>query len=133
MTNRNITFLDQFIDHGIFTINNPKFLILSDYNKLDIKKFLNTLDIDKTYVLSIEYIYSWLLYDDEYPSIILSKPIVVTKFSNPKLISEFIIERIHLIFERYYLDDSFITQIGKDDGPGIIIKYQESILFDNPF
>jgi hypothetical protein len=73
-----------------------------------------------------------LLYDDEYPSIILSKPILVNHNSNPFLISELITNRINLIFERYYLDDSFITQIGKDDGPGIIIKYQR-INLTSPF
>jgi hypothetical protein len=58
MSRNKITYLDQFIEHGLFVISNPKIEILFDYKNLDIKRFLNTLEKNRAYVLSIEYVYS---------------------------------------------------------------------------
>jgi len=46
--------------------------------------------VDKTYVITFEFILSLLLFEEDSPVLILSKPILITKNSNPRIISNFI-------------------------------------------
>lgn len=88
MSINKITYLSSIYPHGILFFNNPKVtrFYFSDY--LDVKLFLNSLKIDKTYVISFDFIVNWLSYDEYSPVITLSKPILITKNSNPRLISK---------------------------------------------
>jgi hypothetical protein len=125
MSIKNITYLDQILENRLFIFNNPsiEWLHFSDY--IEIKSFLDSLEIDKTYVITFDFIISWLSYDEDSPVINLSKPILITKNSNPRLIADFIKSRIILACDNYYLDDSIIDK----DGLGVIVKYDQINLF----
>jgi hypothetical protein len=90
MSIKNITYLDQILENRLFIFNNLsiEWLHFSDY--IEIKSFLDSLEIDKTYVITFDFIISWLSYDEDSPVINLSKPILITKNSNPRLIADFI-------------------------------------------
>jgi hypothetical protein len=71
------------------------------------------------------------MYEEDCPIISLSKPILITKNSNSRVISKFIIERVKLACDIHYLDDS-ILECGSDknhDGPGVIVNYSKINLF----
>ena len=70
-----------------------------------------------------------LTYDEDSPVITLSKPILITRNSNPRTISKFIKERIDLMIDSYFLDDEILQNLGSDDGPGVLLKYREINLF----
>jgi hypothetical protein len=125
MSKYQITYLDEFIPQGIFCINNPKIAIIDYYKFVDIKKFLNNLEFDTQYVITLEFISSFAFYDSDGPTIHLSKPILVTKNSNPKLISDFIKKRIELVFDSFYLDDTFISNMKGCEKPGLLIQYEK--------
>jgi len=87
--------------------------------------FLNHLDDNKVYIVTLDFIISWLQYEEDSPVINLSKPILITKDSNPSLISDFIQSRIKLACDNYYLDDDIMDMLIDKNGPGVIIKYSE--------
>jgi hypothetical protein len=66
------------------------------------------------------------MHDENSPVITLSKPILVTKNSNPKIISKFIQDRIHLTCEAFYLNDDLMDNL---EGPGVLAKYKAINLF----
>jgi hypothetical protein len=72
------------------------------------------------------------MFEEDSPVLNLSKPILVTKNSNPRLISNFIKDRIRLACDTYYLDDTILEMIecsDNSDKPGVIIKYNEINIF----
>jgi hypothetical protein len=129
MTINNITFLSSIYPHGLLFFNNPTTtrFYFSDY--LDVKLFLDSLEIDKTYVISFEFIVSWLSYDEKSPVFTLSEPILITKNSNPRVISNFISKQITKACDYYLLDEAILEMIIYPDGPGVIAKYNEINLF----
>ena len=131
MTINNITFLSQFFPDGIFTISNPYIDRFYFNDRIEIAQFLHEkLDKNKIYVLHLEFVYSWLTYDEDSPVIVLSKPILITRESNPKILADFILSRINLCVESYFLDDEIIRNIRDfDEGPGVLLKYKEINLF----
>lgn len=132
MTINRITFLEDIIPNNIFAVPDPKLIRFYFNDSFEIARFLFSLDLDKTYVVSFEFVYSWLLYEEDGPFLTLSKPILVTRESNPKIISAFILEKLNLAINAFYLDDSIIYNDDdnyKLDGPGIIVKYKEIRLF----
>jgi hypothetical protein len=102
-------------------------LYFNDY--IEIAQFLSKLEIDKVYVVTFNFIISWLLYKEEGPIINLSKPILITKNSNPRLISKFLKSRIKSFCDSYYLDPNILEMMIQEDGPGVLIKYREITLF----
>lgn len=58
MTINNITYLEQFIPHGIFTCSDHFIDFLDNWDTLEVTKFINSLDLDKIYVLSLDFIVS---------------------------------------------------------------------------
>jgi hypothetical protein len=64
------------------------------------------------------------MYDSDGPVIFLSKPILITKNSNPKLLSNFIDERLGDMLNTFHLDESIIERTN-DDGASILVKYKE--------
>jgi len=132
MTITNITYLDQFYPHNLAIFNNPSInrLYFNDY--IEITQFLRSLEPDKIYVLTFDFVVSWLMFEEDSPVLNLSKPILVTKNSNPRLISNFIKDRIRLACDTYYLDDTILEMIecsDNSDKPGVIIKYNEINIF----
>jgi hypothetical protein len=128
MSLNKITYLDQILENKIFIISDPYTDILYFSDSLEIHQFLERLEKDKVYVLSLEFILSWLTYEDS-PVITLSKPILITRNSNARTISKFINERINLTVDSYFLDDEIIQNLGSSDGPGVLLKYREINLF----
>jgi hypothetical protein len=129
MSINRITFLDQVIPHGMFIFNNPSVDVLHFYDSLDLRIFLNRLKIDKAYVVTFEFVTSLMVYNEETPVLSLSKPILITKNSNPKIISDYLKERIDLAIDIYYLDDSILDSHNNPVGPGIVVNYSEINLF----
>jgi hypothetical protein len=108
MSINKITYLDQFVftNFTVFTNSLIKRFYFNDI--IEVTQFLNELEIDKFYVVSLEFVLSWLQYKEDSPIIILSKPIIITKNSNPRLITNFIKDKIRLACDNHYLDDDFI-------------------------
>lgn len=97
----------------------------------EISDFLENLEENKSYLITFELILSWTQHEDGYPVINLSKPFLITKNSNPHLISNFIKERIGLACDSYLLNEDIIDMMVGPDTPGIIVKYSQiKILFD---
>lgn len=129
MSINKITYLDLFYPNSFAIFSNPSISIIDSFALTDYKHFLKSLDSDKIYVVSFEFFTSWFLYDEDSPLVTLSKPILVTKNSNPILISNFIEKHISSVLSNYNLDDSILNKIGEHDGPGVIIKYSPINLF----
>lgn len=108
MTINRITYLKDIIPNDMFCINNPYITRFYFNDYIEISQFLNQLEKDKAYVVSFEFICSWLMYEQDDPTILLSKPILVTKNSNPRVISEHIKSRIQLNYDSYLLSESFL-------------------------
>ena len=101
MSTNKITFLHDIYPDSICFLNNPKSAILHINDFLEWRTFLNYLEIDKVYVVSLEYVPFWGLFDSDYPIITLSEPILITKNSSPETISKFVKKQIiqaHLVF-----------------------------------
>jgi hypothetical protein len=130
MSINNITYLSQFISYNLFIFSNYKFTLLYFADIIEVNQFLKSLEIDKTYVVTFELIMSELS-DNDIPSITLSEPILITKLSNPILISKFILNQISLADEKFNLDYDLILNMRLNDksSPYILIKYNEINLF----
>lgn len=126
MSIKNITYLDTILQNSMFISNNSSKSRLFFNDWFEITQFLNGLEHDKVYVLTFDLVVSWLLYEEDSPFLNLSKPILVTRNSNPRLISNFIKDRIRLACDSYYLDDTILEMIECSDNsekPGVIINY----------
>jgi hypothetical protein len=74
MTINNITFLHDIIPSDMFIINNPSITIHHINDFLQWKLFLNKLEIDKAYVVILEFVPFWDFYNSNGPTILLSNP-----------------------------------------------------------
>lgn len=99
------------------------------YDIFELSQFLNDLDEGKTYVLTFDFVLSWLNYDEDSPVINLSKPIIITKNSNPRLLCNFIQNKLRLACENYFLENSLLEIFDYPDRPGVLVKYSEISLF----
>ena len=125
-----ITYLDQIIEKNLFAYNTrteSEFLHICD--ALEVKYFLDHLEDDKFYVVTFDFIISKCTYDPDNPFIVLSKPIVITKYSNARLISNYIFNRINIACNTYCLDEDLLNMLSTGDGPGVIAKYSEIKIF----
>jgi len=127
MSKNNITFLVDVLPNynGIFYISNPSIKRFYFNDFVEIRQILDSLEKDKVYVLSLELIYSWLCHEEDDPVITLTKPFLVTRDSNPLIISEYFQFRINLACNTYLLE---YTSEDYDD-PGVLVKYKEINLF----
>jgi hypothetical protein len=128
MTINKITFLESIIPNDIFSLNNSMITRLYFFDSLEITIFLDTLKIDKIYVVCFEYISSWNLHDEDSPVITLSKPILITRNSNPRIISNFIKSQIDLACLSYNIEQ-IDNMYDKTETPGVLIKYREINIF----
>jgi len=98
----------------------------------EISDFLNELDINDNYIATIEFIPEISEYNIDAPQLFLSKPILVNKFSSSTTLYKFIFERLNLMVDYYYLDDTIIQQCKNGVGPIVIINYSKFyLLFPN--
>nr|YP_009498177.1 hypothetical protein [Lactifluus volemus]AWX52884.1 hypothetical protein [Lactifluus volemus] len=116
---------DIYYNNRLIVTNSSKYIILPDYDSNTIASFLKTLKETKDYLVIIEYISSKLYYDTKNPTITLTKPLVIRKDIDPRSLENFIDKKIELVFDSYYLDDSFLSKWGDIDGPAIKIEYTE--------
>jgi hypothetical protein len=73
---------------------------------------------------------SEMIDEDDTPVITLSDPILITKNSNPRLISKFLLNRISLADERFDLNYDLTKNMRLNKGgPYIKVKYTEICLF----
>jgi hypothetical protein len=128
MTINKITFLESIIPNDIFCLNNSMINRLYFFDSLEITIFLDTLEVDKVYVVCFEYISSWNLHDEDSPVITLSKPILITRNSNPRIISNFIKSQIDLACLSYTIEQ-IDNMYDKTETPGVLIKYREINIF----
>ena len=129
MSITNITLLQEILPNEMFISNNSQVESLIYYDNLEIQIFLSKLEIDQAYVVTFEYVMSLLMYDSDGPYINLGKPILITKNSNAKIISDYIKERINLIIDTFYLDDSILNHNNNPDGPVVLMNYCKINLF----
>ena len=130
MTINRITFLREILETNYFawiSIPVPEFLHMCD--TLEIKYFLDYLEKDKTYVVTFDFIISKASYRAVNPFISLSEPIVITRNSNARLISNYIFNRINIACNTYCLDEDLFNMLSTGDGPGVIAKYSEIKIF----
>jgi hypothetical protein len=131
MSITNITYLQDIIPHKYFVFSEYDYTIFYFSDSLDIKLFLRELQIDKVYVVTFELIISELIDNDNPPVITLSKPIVVTRNSNPLIIAKFINNQIVQADNNFNLDYELLINMrnaGKTV-PYIIVKYATINLF----
>lgn len=129
MSINNINYLDQFHSNKFSIFTDPKYALMNSFSISEMKEFLNTLDPDKVYVASFEFVSSWLLHEDDSPVVVLSKPILLTKNSNPILITKFIWQKINLAITNYAIVDDVLDLIGQSEGPGVILKFNPINIF----
>nr|YP_009487317.1 hypothetical protein [Russula virescens]AWB36219.1 hypothetical protein [Russula virescens] len=133
MSRNKINFLRDFIPNDFFFIKDPLIKIFHIPDFLEWQLFLNELSESKFYVIEVEFVPNWDLYDEDGPTIKLCKPFLVTKFSNPSLISDFIMSKIK--DSCYTFDLNFeikvedMNKIKPTEVPGIIIIYKEITIF----
>lgn len=125
-----ITLLDDWFD--IDNVENPTDIIYVVNSKFtwfhfndfkEISDFLDILEHDKIYIVSFDIILDKLSYEFGDPTIVVSKPILITKESNPWLISRFLNERIVKSCDSYGLEEDWL-KLG-NDSPGILVRYKE--------
>ena len=124
MSINRITFFKEFYSGELFLINNPYTEILQFQDTIELTKVLSNLEIDKVYVVTFDFV---RLMIDLTPTIRLSEPILITKNSTPRILSEFIQNKITLACNSFNLDDSLLEYTNY--GPGVIMKYKEINLF----
>jgi len=62
------------------------------------------------------------------PKLILSDPFLINKNSSSKTILDHISERIDLMIDLYYLDDTILQPFENSNKPIIIIKYVKTYI-----
>jgi len=130
MSINKITYLSQFFTFNFLAFTNPEFAWFYFSDIIEIKLFLKNLKVEKCYVLIFELIISEITEDEDSPVITLNDPILVTKNSNPDLISKFLLNRISLADEKFELNYNLIKNMRLDKGaPYIRVKYNEINLF----
>lgn len=128
MSINKITYLSQFTPFEFYAFTNAKFAWFYFSDIIELKLFLRDLEVGKCYVLTLELFVSDT--NDDTPVITLCDPILVTKNSNPILISKFILNRISLADEKFYLDYELIKSMRLEKGaPFIRVKYTEINIF----
>jgi hypothetical protein len=130
----NISYLDDFInkDSPMLIDSNVKKELFYSSKVGETSKLLNSLDNDSNYIATIEYINDLSIYHlDVYnrntnsPKMILSNPFLINKFSSSILLTKFMNERLELMIDYYYLDDSVLQ-----DSTIILLTYSK---FNYPF
>nr|AWB36238.1 hypothetical protein [Lactarius sp. (in: basidiomycete fungi)] len=127
-----ISYLDDIMDdyqNNIFFLGNVNTDIFNAADSKEISDFLMKLDSNKTYVVTFDLILDWDAYELGEPSLVLSKPILVTKESHSQLISDFILERFYSACYLYALDTLDETVLRDHSELGILVRFKEINLF----
>lgn len=130
MSVTNITYLSSLYHH--------KFFVFADYlstffyfcDRIEITKFLKSLENNKVYVVTFELFLSDFK-DNNHPCIKLSEPILVTNLSCPTILGEFILDQIKIADIELGLDYELLTnmKVNKTSAPYIYVKYNHINIF----
>jgi hypothetical protein len=124
MSINNITYLHDIIPSEMFIFTKNQIEVLDKFDWLEVRHFLNTLESNTFYVITFEFIPSMIMRDEHGPFLLLDKPIIITKNSNHYMISKYLRERIEIMIDTYYLDDSILQA-----DASVIVKYSKINLF----
>lgn len=125
----NITYLDDFTKNhrGIIVDPNVNKELLYSITIGETSKLLNNLDSDSNYIGAIEYINDLSIYhldvnngNSNTPKMILSNPFLFNKFSSTSLLTKFMNERLEMMIDYFYLDDSVL-----EDSSIILLTYSK--------
>jgi hypothetical protein len=102
---------------------------LSDFNTNNnsIKNFLNNLDNESNYLVNIIFTPDISYQGADIPQMLLSKPIMVNRYSSHTTILTFINHRVEIMSDTYFLSDSILEE--NIFTPGIIFHYWKLIIF----
>lgn len=121
-----ITFLDEFYwywknEINIFYFSQAKYIRLYMVNDSEVIDFLSNLEDNKSYIIELNLVIDWDAFDMGDPALILSKPILVSKESNSRLLTEFINNRIISSCSMYsiHLEEQVLEKVG------VLLKYKE--------
>ena len=116
-----ITFLEDLFkddeDYNIFYLRKPELVWFNFGDFKEIMNLLSLLESDKAYIVTFDLILDQSGYQLGDPSIILGPPILISKDSNPWLISNYLLSKLVKSCNSYDLDDQ--TDVS------ILIKYRE--------
>lgn len=131
MSITNITYLKDIIPNKFFLFSNYESVFLYFTDIIEIKQFLQELEMDKVYVVTFELVVSDLIDTERPPVIVLAEPILITKNSRPLLISKFIRNQIIRADDNYGLDYNLLMEMKGNNlnPPYIFIKYNSINLF----
>jgi hypothetical protein len=101
----------------VFTFHSTR--VLHYFDSLELSNLLESLDNGSTYVISPELINFRKDYNTGDPVIILSDPIIISKESNPDLISDYLLNQMIKAFVDYSIDDN------KNNCFKILLKYNK--------
>lgn len=126
MSITNITYFhDLFESDNICIVNYPDIYLFNFSEISEWKSFLKSLEIGKLYVVSLELVLDMDLYNYEDPTIVLSKPILITRDSDPILLAGY---AISVEVRAGFMYDLHINYKSAIKRPMIIAKYKEIIL-----
>jgi len=127
MTITNITFLEEIIPNKMFVFTNSLTKEFYFCDIIEVTKFLSSLEKDQAYVVTFDFIYSILMYADDTPTISLGKPILITKNSDPEVISNYLKDKVILACNTHYLN--YPNMGDPIDGIAVIVNYAKINLF----
>lgn len=104
----------------IIYIRNSEFTWFHFNDFKEISDFLGLLYHDKCYIITFDLILNPELYIMGEPSLNLGSPILITKDSNPWLLSKYIVERIRICCESY-AEEMFSQEIST--GPRVLVRW----------
>ena len=125
-----ITFLNDFLNDDennpleIFYIRKPMITWINFCDFKDIIGLLDILDHNKSYVITFDLVINQMSYESGDPSLNLGPPILISKDSNPWLLTEYLANKIGIGCNSYDLNDRLDI-----DNMGVLIKYKEINLF----
>lgn len=121
MTITTITFLHDIIPDfvGIHVFSNPRIWLLHFWDILEVSQFLNKLECEKTYVISLQLINLHSQYIEGDPAITLTNPFIICKDSDPILISDYISDQLIKTCETFTFEDNQINN------PKVLVKFTE--------
>lgn len=100
-----VTFFDS-IKEEITLESSHSIRVLFDWTPEHISDFLKSLKDNENYIIELEFIPNY--YDWDIPRMVLSKPFLINKHSSSTTISKFINERLNIMIDTFYLDDSIL-------------------------
>jgi hypothetical protein len=127
MSINRITYLSELKTEKFFLWSDYLFTHLLFSDIIEVTQFLRELEKDTIYVVTLELIIAEL--NGDVPCITLCNPILITKNSNPKLISKFILNQISLADYNFDLNYDLLMEMRLSSVPCVLLKYNQINIF----